>query len=161
MKDTDYSEKVRKRRIELGLTVEEVARHAEILVEEYAFHLESEPEYIRDVYPLKVVKKLCSVLRLDLLNLLEVPCKFCQGSPRDPEYDLPRNDLISKRRRERGWSRSMLGNRIGFLEPGVANLEDDESESENWGLENLEKVATALDIPFQVLLGVSCPRCGL
>jgi len=55
----------------------------------------------------------------------------------------------------------MLGNRIGFLEPGVANLEDDESESENWGLENLEKVATALDIPFQVLLGVSCPRCGL
>lgn len=156
----DVNEKIALRREELGLSDVEVARATGITIHSYC-DIEWYPDELCQVVPLEAVKRLCSKLRLNLLDLLEIPCAFCKLAAKfDEAYSLPSNELIRHRREKHGWSLDELGERVNYLGVEINHLEADPDYIENWRIDDLKQLSKALEVPLQILLGVHCENCG-
>lgn len=138
-----------------------VARAAGITIDSYC-DIEWYPDELCQVVPLEAVKRLCSKLRLNLLNLLEIPCAFCKLAAKfDETYSLPRNELIRRRREKHGWSLDELGERVNYWGWAINHLETDPNYiEENSRIDDLKQLSKALEVPLQTLLGVPCENCG-
>jgi hypothetical protein len=80
MEENQYppiNEKIKTRRLELGLRDVELAQRTGLSIYQYG-DLEDYPDYIFLVAPLYYVKKVCGVLRVNLLSLFGMHCAFCE-----------------------------------------------------------------------------------
>src|SRR6185295_7223992 len=108
------NEKIESRRKELNLSDVQVAQRSDLSIDEYC-DIEWHEDEIFTVTDLREIKKLCSTLKLDFLELFEVRCRFCDDmQPYLEAYYLPRNNQIAKRRQELNISQDELGDKIGF-----------------------------------------------
>jgi transcriptional regulator with XRE-family HTH domain len=154
------NEILKKRRVQMGLSEQDVCLATGLSVHEYA-DIEDYPTEIIAVTPLEDVKAICRVLALDLLEFLDVRCPFCgRGVSCQDEYLGPRNQLIRTQRERYGLSRRELADRLGFEEFAVAEMEQKEEFLESWSIDLIEALAKALNLPIQVLLSLRCPKCG-
>ena len=154
------NERIALRRKELGLTDVETARRCGLSISAYD-DIERYAEEIFELVPLHSVKRLCDVLQVDFFDLLEIPCAFCEGGKSFvEEYRLPRSEVIRKRREAKGWSADELGDRVGFYEVEIHKLEQEPGHLESWRLDSIKELATEIEVPLQVLLGVKCRKCG-
>jgi transcriptional regulator with XRE-family HTH domain len=156
----DITNKLKTRRQELGLKEADIARLTGLSWNEY-FDIELHPDEIFTVTKLYQVKKICEVLNLDFFELFEMKCIFCEdGKKYDNIYSIPVNELIKKRREEMGISREELGDRIGFYEVEIENLENNPDHLKTWTLDYIKDLSKEIDVPLQVLLKVRCSKCG-
>ena len=152
--------KLRQRRIELGLNMDDAAKLAGLSVSEY-YDIEAHDDEIVDFIPLLEVKNLCQAYSLDLLELFEIQCPFCEKNKIYlAEYKLPRNELIKNKRISIGLSKEELSDIVGFYEVVITNMEADKIFLEEWVIYHITELSKTLDIPLQILLGVKCSKCG-
>jgi hypothetical protein len=111
-------EKIKHRRLELGLSDVEVARSSGLSIHEY-FDVELHRGEVLEVTNLKNVKQLCTVLQLDPFDIVGLECAFCSGTPFLSEYLLPRNEIVRHRRLAKGWSTKDLGDVIFSTGPST------------------------------------------
>ncbi len=155
----NVNEKIKARREELGLKDSEIAKQISLSWNEY-FDIELHQDEIFEVVELRRVKKLCQVLNFDFSDLFEMKCPFCEEGKQYPkDYSLPRNELIHKRRTEKGLSASELGDRIGFEETAVNDMEKDPNYLETWAIDYIKDLSRVIDVPLQILLDIKCAKC--
>ncbi len=148
------------RRRELGLGKLETARICQLSIQEYD-DIESYDDAVTGVALLAQVKKVCAVLKLDLDELFELRCAFCkEGKSFAHEYRLPRGELIRQRRAVKKWTARQLADRVGFHETEINNLETDVERIESWVIDDIRQLAVELEVPAQILLGITCRECG-
>ena len=153
-------EKTKKRRIELGLTESDISSRVGLTRSEYS-DIELHEDELYTVTDLCRVKKICEILGFDLLELLEQKCVFCEeGVSLAEVFLLPLNELIANRRREMGISMDELGERVGFYKAEIENLEKNLTHLETWPIDYIKDLATAIDVPIQILINVKCSKCG-
>jgi transcriptional regulator with XRE-family HTH domain len=156
----EVNEAIRARRVELGLSVLELATKADLSVAEYD-DIEDYADEATTVAHVRKLKLICQLLGLQLLELLGVPCDFCETHQRYSEdYRLPRNRLIASRRDALGLSRLELADKLGFYEQAVIEMEEREDFLESWSIELVSKLSGVIGVPLHVLLAIPCPRCG-
>jgi transcriptional regulator with XRE-family HTH domain len=156
----NVAQRIKHRREELGLTDSYVALNCGLSTHEY-WDIEHHADEICEVAQLAAVKKILKILRADFFDFFSAPCFFCEerkGSLED--YQRPRNELIRAWREKKGWSREELGDRVGFYEVEMQNLENDPNHIESWCLADIQLLATELDLPLQYLLDVKCKKCS-
>jgi hypothetical protein len=157
----ETNEQIKSRRRTLSLSETEVARASEIGIDAY-WDIEMYSDELYAVVALRSVKALCRVLRLNILELLSIPCSFCEEKKdRLEEYDLPRNELIRRRREKLGFSTDELGERVNYDAVEIVSLESDPDYIEDWRVRDLATLSVALEIPLQVLMHVRCIKCGM
>ena len=156
----NVNEKIKVRRQELGLTDVEVAKLAGLSIQDYS-SIEMHVDEIV-LYPhLYEVKEILKILKIDFFDLFEMHCDFCEeGKQYLKDYSLPRNELIHKRRIEMGLSASELGDRIGFEESAINDMEKDPNYLETWAIDFINDLSRVIDVPLQILLNIKCVRCG-
>lgn len=153
------NEKVKKRRFELGLTESDISNNVGLSRSEYS-DIELHEDELCTVTDICRFKKICEVLGFDLLELLEQKCAFCEeGASFVEEFSLSRNELIASRRRKMGISREELGERVGFYEAEIENLEKNPEHLETWPVDFIKDLAAIIDVPVQILLNMKCKRC--
>jgi len=153
------NEKIKQRRLELGLTDSEVARQTNMTIYEYG-DVESHADEIFVVVPLYHVKKLINTLKTDFFDLFSIPCAFCEdGFTHFDEYWLRRNSLVKKKREMLGLSTDELGDKVGFFQTEIELVETYVAHLESWVIENIFHLANQLQIPPQVLLDIHCHKC--
>ena len=152
------NERIRERRIKLGLSDVEVARRSGLSIDEYC-DVEWHDNELFEVVNLKNLKQLCIVLDLDQFDVLELECAFCQGSGYLPEYQLPRNEIVRHQRLAKGWSTEELGDKIGFYQEATEQIEADADYLDSWSANLVKDLTQHLDVPPQILLGIKCGRC--
>jgi DNA-binding XRE family transcriptional regulator len=156
----DVNEKIKRRRKELGLSDTEVANKVGLSIHEYG-DVEQHADEIFAVVELLRVKEICQMLKFDFFELFDMNCSFCrEGNQHLESYSLPRNDLIRKRRIEMGLSVEELGDRIGFEETAVKDMEKDTDYLETWPINYVKDLSAITSVPFQILLNVKCAKCG-
>lgn len=154
------NEKIKMRRLELGLSDVEVAHQANMTIYEYG-DVEAHADEIFVVVPLYHVKKLINVLKTDFFNLFSMPCAFCEeGITHLDDYWLRRNLLVRKKREMLGLSTQELGDKVGFYDTEIELIETYVAHLESWVIENIFELATQLQIPPQVLLDIQCQKCS-
>lgn len=155
----NINEKLRQRRLELGLTPEQVAKAAGITLAAYE-DIEDYSNEIFELVPLAQIKRILSFLGLDLLEVFEIRCPFCVDNKKFvDEFQRPRNELLKLAREVHGLSRPDLARRTGFTQFEI-ETETDANRLEQWRLEMIEELSKTLDIPIQLLLSVKCKKCG-
>ena len=149
------NEKIRECRESMGLSVAELAQRCGISYEEL-LALETYADDIYSATHLNQVRRICDVLKIGLLNLLDLECAFCRGIPYLQEYSRPPRDIICCFQEKEGVSRQFLEDQVGFF------LREDLSEQmgEHFSLAAICQIAQLLFIPPQVLLGAKCEKCG-
>jgi hypothetical protein len=170
----------RRRMDELGLDVEDVAARAQVGIATYDLVESADDAEFYGVWDLWMVKRVVDALELNLLDVLELKCVFCE---KDLEQwrDLaghPRNDIIRTRRADLGLSMEGLLTKIGWTQwaaghrgeynhewsEGVTReyraMENSPNSIEQLPLERVMLVAEGIEVPAQLLLGVRCLRCG-
>lgn len=156
---TAVNEQIEKRRIELGLSMENAADSIDLNLDSY-YDIELHDDEVYSI-PIIFVKKLFKILMFDFLELFEIPCAFCmRNEPYLDEYGLLRNELVQKRRISKKISKEEISDRLGFYEIAITNMEDDKDILEEWSIELITDLSRELEIPLQVLLGVKCSKCG-
>lgn len=156
---TDVTEKIKLRRKEFGLSDIDVSKSAGLSIHEYG-DLEQHADEIFTVTEFHKVKKLLQVLKLDFFELTETGCAFCdEGHPYVKDYSLPRHELICKKRDDIGISREELGDRLGFYEIEIENLESDPNQLDTWPIELIKNLSNEINVPLQILLNIKCKRC--
>jgi len=156
----NVNERIKARRQELGLTDVEVAKQVGLSIHEYG-DVEQHAQEVFEVAELRAVKKICEVLKVDFLELFDMKCSLCvEGKRYLEDNSLPRNELIRKGRTEMGISQEELGDRVGFYEVEVQNLEGKLDHLETWVIENIKELSAVINVPLQVLLNVKCRKCG-
>lgn len=154
------NEKIKMRRIELGLTESDMSSRVGLTRSEYT-DIELHEDEIISTTDLGRVKKICEVLGFDIFELLEQKCTFCvEGMPFAEDYSLPRNELIANKRRGMGISMEELGERIGFYEAEIELLEKDPDHLDTWPIDYIRDLAAVIDLSVQVLMKVRCNKCG-
>lgn len=163
MEEKEYppiNEKIKARRLELGLRDVEVARQTRLSIYEYG-DIESHAHEVFLVAPLYHVKKLCTALKMDFFMLFEQSCAFCEGGvPHMDDYWMRRSSLVRKKREALGLSAEELGDSVGFYGTEIELMETYTAHLESWVIENIFELATQLQIPPQVFLDIQCPKCG-
>ena len=155
----DIADKIREQRQQLGLRDVDVARQSGIGIDAY-WDIEHHADEL-SITDISVIKKISEILGLDLIRLLEIQCEFCSSKTSySSDYRLPRNELIRKRRIERGLTTDKLGEEVGFYEIEIKRLENEPERIESWRLEFVQRLAETLGIPLPILLGVKCSQCG-
>jgi transcriptional regulator with XRE-family HTH domain len=155
----NVNEKIKQRRLELGLKDTEVARLSGLSIHEY-FDVELHRNEIFELVDLYNIKKMCAALKLDFLKLFEMPCAFCEGEVYSKDYLLHRNQIIQKKREEVGLTVEKLAELTDCTVEAIRNLEKYTAHLESWRLEDIFKLSTVLKIPPQILLDVKCSKCG-
>ncbi len=155
------NEQIKSRRGELGLSEIEVARASGLTIDSYC-DIESYPDELLTLVALRNVKMLCSALGINLLDLLGMPCAFCNRSECFEDYQSSRSELIRQYRAREGWSVEELFGRFKRMRWARVEeeLETNPDQLENWRLGMILELAEILRIPPQVLLDVRCPKCG-
>lgn len=154
------NKKIKVRREKAGLTHAETAKQVGLSWNEY-FDVELYDYEIFKVTELYQVKKICEVLKFDFFELFDMRCAFCEeGKQYLEDYSLPRNELIHKRRIKLCLSGEEFGDRIGFYEVEVQNLENKPDHLETWVIENIKVLSAVISVPFQILFNVKCKKCG-
>lgn len=153
------SETIKKRRLEMGLSQDDVYRATGLSWNEY-FDIELHASEALTVAHLGKLKGICQLLELNLLDLAGVQCEFCKlGLSYSAAFLMPRNKQIKQRREERGLSRNELADRLGFHEIAVAEMEEKENFLEEWSVQLIQALSRELGIPLQVLFAYPCPTC--
>ena len=156
----EINEQIAQRREALGMSDTYVSSKIGVTIGEY-FDIETSPDEIYTVTYLREVKLLLDLLSLDFFELFEIKCAFCDlKKPFIPDYLLPRNELIKKTRIAKKMSAEELGDRLGFYEIAITNMEKDKDFLEEWVIENITNLANELDIPIQILVEIKCKKCG-
>jgi len=145
--DLDPRKKIRKRREELGLTESEIAERVGISIYEYG-DIEQHANELVSVSPLNVVRKLCNVLNLDMMDLLEIPA---DGSQVVSSED-GRDKLIRSRMETLGMSEAKIASRLGYEDAAISQLVSDPSFLETWPIESIARLAVALRISPTLLI---------
>jgi transcriptional regulator with XRE-family HTH domain len=155
----DIADKILKRRQQLGLRDVDVAKQSGIGIDAY-WDIEHNPDEL-SITEISDIKKISEILDLDVIRLLEIQCDFCSSKTAyASDYRLPRNELIRKRRIERGLTTDKLGEEVGFYEIEIKRLENEPERIESWRLEFVQSLSESLGIPLPILLGVKCSQCG-
>ncbi len=150
---------IRRQRLALGLSKKDVYEAIGLTASEYV-DMEEFPSEAILVPPLAVLKKLCKVLNVDLLELIGEKCQCCQGKIQHLEYSgQPRHLLLARRREERGLSRKDFAEQLGFEEWVFVEMEQKEDFLEQRTVDFIRKLARKLALPVQVLLAYPCPKC--
>ncbi len=153
-------ERIGARRRERGISETEAAQRSGISFNEY-WDIEHQAEEAVEGADLWQVKRVCAALGLDLLELFDIKCAFCEEhQPFRQEYLLPRNDLVRKTREALGITASELGDRLGFFETSISEMETNPEFLESWSINLNLALASELKLPVQMLLGVRCRKCG-
>lgn len=156
---SSVNQKIKSRRIELGLRDTEVADQAGFSIYQYG-GLEDEADYVYSVAPLYYVKKLCKVLDLNLLALFDLECAFCTGRfVYENDYRCWRSTLVNKRRESAGFSLEQLGDKVGFNATEIELIETYVAHLESWVIANILQLSGHLYLPPQILLDVQCSAC--
>ncbi|MBU2714253.1 helix-turn-helix domain-containing protein [Zooshikella harenae] len=143
------SEKLKRRRISLGMTDLELSKKSGLTIYEYG-DLESFDDELETVLDLKRLKQLLAVLQTNYFDFFEAS-KSNLGQF-NSLVDMPRNKLIKTRREQLNKSKSELSDDIGFYEYVIDSMESEEDFLENWCIENIKQLAKALNIPVELLM---------
>lgn len=149
---------IKARREALELSCTQVSERIGLSASEYG-DIEQYEDELFTVTQLHQIRKLCDVLGIQIIRLLDLTCSFCERTPFSSEYLLTRNELIEKRRNSLGLSQEVLSDEIGFEVITIENMEVREDFLEGWSFELIAELAKILKIPVQVLLAVKCPKC--
>ena len=146
----DVNETIKSRREELGLSDLEVARASGLTIHSYC-DIELYPDELVKLFrwelvPLGAANRLCSELRLNLLDLLDVHCAFCRLKTEfEREYFFARNELIQRQREKHGWSTDELGRRVNYRGVEIDELETSPIHIENWRIGDVKRLAAVID----------------
>ncbi len=150
---------VENRRKELGFKDTELADLIGLNIDWYCDIEWHEDELKTTVY-LGIVKKLFEFLKLDFFEMVELKCAFCElDEAFERDYQLPRNELIKMRRKNLSLTREELGDKVGFYEIVVENMENEPDFLEKWVIVNILSLAQILSVPPQILFNVRCKKC--
>ena len=168
----------RRRMDELGLYVEDVAARAQVGIATYDLVESADDIEFYGVWDLRIVKRVVDTLELNLLDLLGLECVFCAKELEQWRdlAGLPRNEIVRRRREELGLSKEGLLTKLGWAQwyaetigpnrPWVEGImkeyramEDSADSIERLNLDDVTQVAKGIEVPPQLLLGVSCARC--
>ncbi len=154
------NEKIKARRLELGLSDVEAGHQARQSIYEYG-DIESYADEVFVVVALYHVKKLCSAQKMDFFTVFETPCAFCEdGVTHMDDYWLRRDSLVRKKRKALSLSTEEIRDSVGFYGTEIELIETYTAHLESWVIENIFELAAQLQIPAQVLLDIQCPKCG-
>lgn len=154
------NEVIFERRKQLGLSDTEVSKIVGISIHEYG-DIEQHPNEILLVTDLSKVKKVCEILGIDIMTLVDIKCAFCEiGNSYSEVYSLPRNELIRKHRRTMGLTQEEFGDKIGFDVAEVKNLESLSSHLETWPIDYIRDLSNVIEVPLQILLEIKCNKCN-
>ena len=122
--------------------------------------IEAYPDELSTAVPLQKVKSLCSALSLDLVELLGLTCCYCKPEMDTNDFEQrPHNELIKQRRKALNLSKKELGDKIGFHEEAIVDMEADENFLEGWPVNVITELSETLNIPSQILLKAKCNSC--
>ncbi|MDH5640120.1 MAG: hypothetical protein OEY28_02415 [Nitrospira sp.] len=153
------NKRIEARRLELGLSEQQIAGTLGISVDSYC-DIEWHEDELRRAIELHRIKTLSGVLGFQILELLAVRCPFCNNeAPYWDEYRLPRNELIKAVRLKAGLSQQELGDRSDFHDYAIEGMERDPNYLERSTIDSISDLSMALKIPLQVLIDIKCPKC--
>ena len=136
---------IRYRREAMDLAAEDVARLAGLSVHEYD-DIEQFPEELGSTVSLSTVKRLCSVLRLDICALLSLP-------PLSAEVDGNFGKFEPQALRlKRGMSIQEVAERVGFDEQTIKAIEIDPESINTMPAFFLIEYSKVLVVPINAML---------
>lgn len=154
------NEKIRVRRQELRLKDTDIARLSGMTVQSYG-DIEAYIDEIYAVPSLAEVRGLCDVLRVNCLDLFELPCVYCEGRQISADDRLPRHELIHKRREALHLTVEELADKIGYYGKSIEVIESGNlAHLDSWVINEVLNLATVLNVPPQLLLDFKCHKCG-
>jgi transcriptional regulator with XRE-family HTH domain len=154
------NEVIQIRREALGLKLEDVAATAALGVSAY-WDIELHEDEAYSVANLSHLRAILKLLGLDMLPLFDIDCEFCKNQGlRLDLFDVPRSDLVTRRRVELGLTREQLGDLVGFEIIAIEWMEQGSDFLESWSIELIQDLANALSLPVHALLRAPCSKCG-
>jgi transcriptional regulator with XRE-family HTH domain len=154
------NKKIEARRLELGLSENQLAGAIGISLDSYC-DIEWHADEIFTAVELRLIKKLAETLDIESFELLSLQCPFCSNETAYiEEYRLPRNALIRTIRQKMGISQQELGQRSAFHDYAIEGMERDPDYLERSTVDSIMDLAKALKIPFQILSSTKCPKCS-
>jgi len=159
MKGLSPNERIKAQRHSLRLTDAEVAQKSGMSIHEYCDIEQHEDELIT-VTPLSDIKRLCETLGLSVFEILGIECGYCaRRLTVEKAARLTRERLVRRARKKIGLSEYDLGEQLGFESEAIRDMEQDAQFLENWPIVHINNLASALSIPIQDLLSVTCETC--
>lgn len=142
---------IRDRRNKLGLAKEQVCQIVGLSIHEYS-DLEAYADEFYSVLKLREVKALSKALKLELNELLsEAGIEACVNND-NAESELPRSDLVKRRRELLGLSEDELADKLGFDPEAIRRMESEADFFEGWPLDLIERLSHELGIPVSAIL---------
>ena len=155
----DINKIIEKRRVELNLRDLLVAEKIGLNIDWYC-DIEWHEDELESTVSLEIVKKLFDILQLDFFTMAEIECHFCVlKNEYLADFELPRNELIKRKRTALNMTRLELGDKVNFYEIEIENMERDADLLEGWVIEDIMLLAQTLELPPQILLDVKCKNC--
>ncbi|MGV7222678.1 MAG: hypothetical protein ACQ9MH_14265 [Nitrospinales bacterium] len=148
------NENIKSRRKELGLDPLEIAKQMDFTDCSY-YDIEDYEDEIYSSIDLKEVKVLCSILKLDLIELLKLDQRLCKkiGSDKSKEIcKFSRTELMKNARKKLGLSTSQFGGNVNLSESKVIKLEKESGNFEGLAIFQLDACADGIDVPIEWLL---------
>ncbi|MFO1321483.1 MAG: helix-turn-helix transcriptional regulator [Burkholderiales bacterium] len=136
-----------RRRQELDLSRDDVARLSGLTVYEYP-HLEEDKDEIYMVSSLSDVARVCAVLGLDIVELFGL----------DPCHEQVSKEFVMKKREEIGLSPSDVAEQVGIEQAMLEDVERDLSAIGNWVMEPISRLARILRVSTACLIAPMRPK---
>jgi len=150
---------IRQRREQLGLSAAEVAKRSRLTTNEY-FDLEQHLDEAYSVVALYYIKKIASILSIDMFDLLRLKCSFCDDAPIfSDDFCMSIDELVRRRREMKDLSPEDLGDLLGYEGFEIKNVETYPAHLQSWAIDDILALASQLEIPAQVLLDLECSKC--
>ena len=142
---------IEKKRLELGLTNSQVAKLVGLSIHEYS-DIEDDPDETLTVLPLKGLMKLCKVLEIDIFTLLREVNVLDKEYYDDVKENIPLNLIIKHKREQSGLTCEELGDKIGFYEQAIIDMETDPGYLESWPIEPILRVCKELGLSLYLVI---------
>ena len=168
--DVEVGPKLLQREKELGFDDYELAERAGTDLVATMEIVNAENVHVEIIYPMSVQKKIYDALGLNLLDLFEVQCAYCRGDEGvwHELAALPRDEMIRSRREQLGLSLGDISGRW-LVYAGVPlsraffdlieSIEDGPNSVDDLAFIDVINLAEILQVPPQLLLGVTCSQC--
>jgi DNA-binding XRE family transcriptional regulator len=153
------NEKIKQRRLELGLTTNEAAKKSGLSIHEYA-DVEDYPDEMTSVLQLSDVRNICKALNIDFQELFKNEATYVQGELDDEMAMLSLNELVRNKRESANITREELGERLDFYEQAIVDIESDPKFLNGWSFELVAKLCAELKIPTPVIFDKLWPYGG-
>jgi transcriptional regulator with XRE-family HTH domain len=147
----NLNEIVKKRRIELGLTINEAAEKSGLSIHEYT-DVEDYPDEIASVLQLRDLKSICKTLNIDIYEFLGNETECAERDQGDKADLVSLNELVRQKRETANLTRIELGDRLGFYEEAIIDMESDPKFLESWSIELIKNLCAELKIPITVII---------